>query len=57
MATEACEICGDSRPFDDTVHVMIHTNAAAGVIDGYVCRPCYQEHLAPLFAASTDETD
>lgn len=47
--TETCGICGDTVPFGDTVHVLVHTKTEAGVVDYYVCRSCYDGDLAPLF--------
>lgn len=46
---EPCGICDRDVPFDDTVHVLVHTKSEAGVIDHYVCRDCYEEHLQSLF--------
>lgn len=48
--TETCGICGETVPFSATVHVLVHTHGEAGVIDRYVCRPCYEEEVAPLLA-------
>lgn len=53
MALETCGICGQQVPFSNTVHVLVHTKSDAGVIDRYVCRDCYEEHLQSLF--ETDE--
>jgi len=33
---ETCGICGETVPFDATVHAMIHTHSETGVIDAYV---------------------
>lgn len=55
MATEQCAICGETVPFSGTVHLLIHTNAEAGVVDYYACRGCYEEHLEPLFGTPTAE--
>jgi len=51
MATEECAICGDSVPFATTTHVLVNPKHEDGVADHYVCRPCYDEHLAGLFVA------
>jgi hypothetical protein len=51
MTTEECAICGDSVPFDTTTHVLLNPTHVDGVADHYVCRPCYDEHLAGLFDA------
>ena len=49
MALETCGICREEVPFADTVHVLIHTRGEVGVIDHYICRDCYEEHLQSLF--------
>lgn len=49
MATERCGICEATVPYDDTVHVTVHTKGEAGVVDEYVCRDCYEEHLEDHF--------
>lgn len=49
MPTEECGICDRTVPFDNTVHVLIHTKSEAGVWDSYVCRPCYEAEIEPLF--------
>lgn len=46
---EECGICGENVPFSATVHTLIHTKGEAGVVDYYVCEPCYEERLGPLF--------
>lgn len=46
---DTCAICGQDVPFSLSVHVLIHTNTEAGVVDYDVCRSCYEEQLAPLF--------
>ncbi|EMA28888.1 hypothetical protein [Haloarcula japonica] len=46
---ETCGICGETVPFDATVHTVIHIHSEAGVLDVYVCRPCYEERLGPMF--------
>lgn len=46
MSTEQCGICEAVVPFDDTVHVTIHTKSESGVVDDYICRDCYEENLA-----------
>lgn len=53
---EDCGVCGTTVPFSLTVHVLVHTNTDDGVLDTYVCRECYEEHLEPLIAdAETSE--
>lgn len=54
MATETCAICRSTVPFADSVHVMLHADA---VEDHYVCRTCYEERLAPLFASAGADED
>lgn len=49
MTTEPCRICGAVVPFDDTVHLTIHTKSEDGVVDYYVCRDCFEGELAGLF--------
>lgn len=46
---EECGICGTEVPYGVTVHALIHTKSEEGVVDYYVCRPCYEERLEPLF--------
>jgi len=46
--TEACDACGAVVPYSDAVHVTIHTKSEAGVVDGFVCRECYEAELAEL---------
>lgn len=55
MATERCTICDQTLPFSETVHLLIHTNTEAGVVDYYVCRSCYEDHIASLFDESAEE--
>ncbi len=45
MSTEPCRVCEATVPYSDTVHVMVHTKSGAGVVDGYLCHDCYEEHL------------
>ncbi|MBV0900348.1 hypothetical protein [Haloarcula salina] len=52
--TEDCGICGETVPFDATVHAMVHTRSEAGVVEAYVCRQCYDEHLGPMFERLTE---
>lgn len=52
---ETCAICGATVPFSITVHLLIHTRSEQGVIDRYVCRPCYEERVEGLFEAQTSE--
>lgn len=47
---ETCGICGEEVPYSLTAHVTIHPNTDEGVVDYYVCRSCYDDRLAPLFA-------
>lgn len=49
MSTELCGICQGTVPYSDTVHVTIHTKSDTGVVDDYVCRKCYEEHLEEYF--------
>lgn len=49
MSSEGCRVCGAEVPFSATVHLLIHTRGEAGVVDYYVCRPCYEAELEPLF--------
>jgi hypothetical protein len=44
-----CGICEDDVPLGHAVHATIHTKTDAGVVDYYVCQPCYEDELAPLF--------
>ena len=50
MAGEECHICDALVSFSDTVHVLLNSRGDEGVVDYYVCRKCYEERLAPLFA-------
>jgi hypothetical protein len=50
MPSEDCGICSATVPFAETVHVLIHTKTDEGVVDYYVCRSCYEDEMAPLFA-------
>jgi hypothetical protein len=45
MAPETCAVCGNRYPFDSTVHVLVHTNGAEGVLEYYVCENCYEAEL------------
>lgn len=54
---EECRICGKEVPYSVTVHVLVHTNTDEGVVDYYVCRGCYEEQVAPLFAVSAEGQD
>ncbi|QLD85482.1 hypothetical protein HWV23_07000 [Natronomonas halophila] len=49
MAVEACGLCEREVPFDETVHVLVHTHGESGVVDRYVCRACYERELEPVF--------
>ena len=51
MAGEPCRICDATVAFSETVHVLLNARGEDGVVDYYVCRSCYEEHLAPLFPA------
>lgn len=57
MTTEPCRICEAVVPFDDTVHLTIHTNSEAGVVDYYVCRACFESDLEDLFDRETAVND
>lgn len=46
---ERCRFCGESYPFGDTVHLLVHTQSEAGVLDFYVCRGCYESEIADKF--------
>lgn len=49
MTAEDCAVCGDRVPFADTVHLLVHTHEDdRDVLDRYLCRDCYAEHLAPV---------
>jgi len=48
MATERCAVCDGVFPFDDTVHLLIHTNTEDGVLEWYVCQQCYEQDVASL---------
>lgn len=50
MPTEKCGICNGTVSFSETVHMLIHTKTDEGVVDYYICRSCYEEKVAPLFA-------
>lgn len=50
MSGETCGVCGEDVPFSITVHVLVHTRSDEGVVDYYVCRSCYDDRVAPLFA-------
>lgn len=49
MTTERCGICEATVPYSDAVHLTVHTKSDAGVVDDYICRDCYEEHLAAIF--------
>ncbi|MCG1003599.1 MULTISPECIES: hypothetical protein [Halobacterium] len=46
-----CGVCGDDVGLDHAVHATINTKTDDGVVDYYVCQPCYEGELAPLFEA------
>ncbi|MFB6071623.1 MAG: hypothetical protein ABEJ88_01500 [Halobacterium sp.] len=48
--TETCGVCGDDLSVSQSVHVTVNTKSDAGVVDYYVCRPCYERELEGLFA-------
>lgn len=54
---ETCGVCADEVPYSLTVHVLIHTKTDAGVVDYYVCRSCYEDHLEPLFTPTSSAAD
>lgn len=46
---EDCTVCGARVPFADTVHLLVNTHEDdVDVLDRYLCRDCYGEHLAAL---------
>lgn len=45
---EDCTVCGARVPFADTVHLLVNTHEDDDVLDRYLCRDCYGEHLAAL---------
>lgn len=49
---EPCGVCGEQVAIRHAIHVTIHTKEEAGVVDHYVCRPCYERKLTPQFEAS-----
>lgn len=56
---EPCGVCGEAVAIRHAVHVTIHTKGDAGVVDHYVCKPCYEAEVAPAFEspdASTPES-
>lgn len=53
MLTEECRICDATVPYDNTIHLLIHTKSDAGVVDYYICKPCYNDEIQPLFASDT----
>ena len=56
MTGEPCRICDATVSFSDTVHVLLNPRGEEGVVDYYVCRNCYEEHLAPLFDSSAESS-
>lgn len=54
MVDETCSVCGTDVHYSMTVHVLIHTKSDAGVVDYFVCRPCYEAELEPLFDDAPD---
>lgn len=57
MTTEPCRICEAVVPYDDTVHMTIHTGGEAGVVDYYVCRDCFESEFEDLFEGETPTRD
>lgn len=57
MPTEPCRVCDALVSFTNTVHVMMNPRGEEGVVDYYVCRNCYEEHLAPLFDSGNTGSD
>jgi hypothetical protein len=49
MVIESCSVCETVVPYSDAVHVTIHTKSDAGVVDGFLCRGCYEERLGEHF--------
>jgi len=49
MPIEECGACGATVSLSEAVHATIHTKTDEGVVDHYVCRDCYEEHLAAPF--------
>lgn len=57
MTTEPCRICEAVVPYDDTVHLTIHTKSEDGVVDYYVCRNCFESELEGLFDRESPSPD
>lgn len=57
MATEPCRICESVVPYSDTVHVTVHTKSDLGVVDAFVCRSCYEEHLEGPLRLAEEEVE
>lgn len=55
MTGEPCQICGATVAFSETVHVLLNARGDDGVVDHYVCRSCYEEHLEPLFPVAVSD--
>lgn len=55
MLDERCPVCKNKASFSDTVHLLIHTHTDVGVIDHYVCRNCFEEHIEPVFETEPAE--
>jgi hypothetical protein len=53
---ERCRLCGATVRVADAAHVMLNAPDAA-VEDCYVCPGCFEESVAPLFAAGSDAGD
>ena len=52
---EDCAVCGTTVPFSVTTHVMLNPADEEGVRDYYVCKDCYEAHLAGLFEAADED--
>jgi hypothetical protein len=63
MLTEDCVACGADVPLSDAVHMLVNPKDDSEVVDGYLCRSCYQEHVEPILPddeegpVETDATD
>lgn len=57
MLTEDCDACGATVSMSETVHMLIHTGTDVGVVDHYVCRECYEDRVAPVFATGEGEDE
>ena len=61
MLTEQCVACGADVPLSGAVHMLVNPKGEAEVVDGYLCRGCYEEHVEPILpgdaAAEGDESE